>query len=70
MSKYRKVAFVSDEEIPSNFIFSSVSDTKEYADLYSNSNKWFEFVDVSEISVNDFLYVLSSGLYQVTQIKG
>ena len=69
MSDYEKVAFVNEEEVPNNFVFSSVNDTKKYASLYSNSSKWFKFVDVDEIKVNDFLFILSSGLFQVTQIK-
>ena len=69
MSDYEKVAFVNEEEVPNNFVFSSVNDTKKYASLYSNSSKWFKFVDVNEIKVNDFLFILSSGLFQVTQIK-
>lgn len=69
MNTYKKVAFVNEEEVPNNFVFSSVNDTKKYASLYSNSSKWFKFVDVDEIKVNDFLFILSSGLFQVTQIK-
>ena len=69
MSVYKKVAFVNEEEVPNNFVFSSVNDTKKYVSLYSNSSKLFKFVDVDEIKVNDFLFIISSGLFQVTQIK-
>lgn len=69
MNNYRKVAFVHDEEIPHNFVFTSVSDVKEYAALYSNNSKWFEFVDIKDITVNDFVFILSSGLFQVTRIE-
>lgn len=65
----RKVAFINDDEIPQNFVFKSVSDVNKYAALYSNSNKWFEFVNVDEISVNDFVFIVSSGLFQVTKIE-
>ena len=65
----RKVAFINDNEVPRNFVFTSVSDVNEYKALYSNSSKWFEFVDINEISVNDFVFILSSGLFQVTRIE-
>lgn len=69
MNTYRKVAFVNDDEVPKNFVFTSVNDVNEYKALYSNSSKWFEFVDLNEISVNDFVFILSSGLFKVTKIE-
>ena len=69
MNTYRKVAFVNDDEVPSNFVFTSVSDVKKYKELYSNNNSLFEYVDIDKISVNDFLFILSSGLFQVKEIK-
>ena len=65
----RKVAFINDDEVPQNFVFKSVSDVNKYKDLYSNNSKWFEFVDVNEIAVNDFVFIVSSGLFQVTRIE-
>ncbi len=69
MNSYRKVAFVNDDEVPANFVFTSVNDAKKYKELYSNNNSLFEFVDIDKISVNDFLFILSSGLFQVKEIK-
>lgn len=65
----RKVAFINDDEVPQNFVFKSVSDVNKYKALYSNNSKWFEFVDVDEIAVNDFVFIVSSGLFQVTRIE-
>ena len=65
----RKVAFINDNEVPQNFVFKSVSDVNEYKALYSNNSKWFEFVNVDEIAVNDFVFIVSSGLFQVTRIE-
>ena len=65
----RKVAFINDDEVPQNFVFTSVIDVNEYKALYSNSSEWFEFVDINKISVNDFVFILSSGLFQVTRIE-
>ena len=65
----RKVAFINDDEVPQNFVFKSVSAVNEYKALYSNNSEWFEFVDVNEIAVNDFVFIVSSGLFQVTRIE-
>ena len=67
-SIHRDIVAVADE-VPQNLVFKSVSDVNEYKALYSNNSRWFEFVDVDDINVNDFVFITSSGLFQVTKIE-
>lgn len=65
--QYEKVAFVEINEVPKNFVLSQVTSKQKYENLYGN-HRMFTFVELNEIVKDDFLFVLSSGLYKVVDL--
>lgn len=65
--QHEKVAFVEINEVPKNFVLSQVTSKQKYKSLYG-SHRMFTFVELNEIAKDDFLFVLSSGLYKVVDL--
>lgn len=67
MSKLRKFSFVEFADVRNKFILREVLNSSLLAGFYHQN--FFELVDLDEISINDFVFVIGRGLFSVEKKK-
>ena len=67
MSKLRKFSFVEFSDVRNKFILREVLNSSLLAGFYHQN--FFELVDLDEISINDFVFVIGRGLFSVEKKK-
>lgn len=67
MDIYRNISFLDEEEIPDNFILKSINDDSIIKG--ESKNRWFKLIDCDELNINDFIFILGTGLFQISNIE-
>ena len=67
MSKLRKFSFVEFSDVRNKFILREVLNSSLLAGFYHQN--FFELVDLDEININDFVFVIGRGLFSVEKKK-
>lgn len=67
MDIHRNISFLDEKEIPDNFILKSIDDDSIIKG--ESKNRWFKLIDCDELNINDFIFILGTGLFQISSIE-